>query len=156
AFLTVGLRREVALDRPGVVARREPDEMLGRAVANERGERRTTVAGEGGDGGGARAGERGLGHPSDAPQAADGEGVEERAHRVRRYPEETVRLPEVARDLRDHLPGRDADRHREAGRGAHAVLQEATDRERRPEKARGRGRVDERLVERERLDVGAD
>src|SRR5262249_40614188 len=93
-----------------------------------------------------------LGHRSYAPEPPDGQWMEERLDAVGCHLDEAVRLPDVARDLRNHLPRADPDGDREPGRLAHTVLQEAPDRERRAEERYGRGHVDERLVQRERLD----
>src|SRR3989442_1475869 len=135
AVLAVGLGREVRLDYSRVPAAGQPDEVIGSRSPDERRELGRRPRRELADGRDPGAGERGLGDRADAPQAPRRQRVQKGGDPVGRHFEEPVGLRQVARDLRHHLARPDADRDRESRRGAHAVLEQPADRERRPEEA---------------------
>ena len=88
----------------------------------------------------------------DAPQPPDRERREERLLLARRHDDQPVRLPQVRRDLGHQLRPGHADRRGQADLVADLVLDPAGDRRPVAEQRRRARHVQERLVDRDRLD----
>ena len=88
----------------------------------------------------------------DAPDALDGQRVQERELLAGGDDEQAVRLRHAARDLRDDLGRRDADGQRQADLLAHGPTEPDRDLARRSRDALEPADVEERLLERHPLD----
>jgi hypothetical protein len=92
------------------------------------------------------------GDRADPPEPFDGKGMEEAELVVDRHHEQAVRFGDAARDLRQELRARHADRDRDADALAHLGAEPHRDLGRRSGDALEPADVEERLVDREALD----
>src|SRR3569833_2013049 len=136
--LAASERREVL---PGHHA--EPADQRGLGIARDVADRREP-----------HARERAAGRLADGPQPRRRQSVEERYEVLLGARAQAIRLVDIRGDLRRELDRRDADRRDELGLGRHALLARARDRHRVAEQAFAAGTVEERLVERQPLDLG--
>ena len=104
------------------------------------------------NGANAEGGQPLRGRGADAPEATHLQGMEEVELRARLDDQETVRFREIARQLGHHLGSRHPDRCREPDVSAHPSANRDGDLRARTVEASGTGDVEERFVERDRLD----
>jgi hypothetical protein len=154
-LLAVGFRLAIGLDVARILAARQPRE-LGAPAAEDGLQALLRHRRQGADRLHAERGEPCARDRADAEDASDRKRCEECRDLVGGDGQQAVGFGEVAGDLRDHLHRRDPDRDREPGLATDLGAQTGRHRDRITEEAGASGHVEERLVERQRLDRGRE
>ncbi len=137
---------------PGIAVVRQGMELPARRASEHRDERRLAELGDLANGLDASEMELLGGDPADAPEALDGKRMEERQLVGGRNDEEAVGLGDAARDLREELRPRHADRDTQADLLEHSLPQPRRDLGGCSGEALEAADVEERLVDRHSLD----